>query len=133
MGGKRTDKLNSLLQKVLTEVIQRDVRNPLVNEFVTVTRVEITKDLRYAKVYISLIGNETQKEETVEALQSAAGFIAMTASKKVVLRYFPSLTFKLDDTVDQQMRIAEVLGKIRSERESRQPPTDETEEPSFDS
>jgi ribosome-binding factor A len=117
---QRIDRLNSLLKEVISEVIKRDVRNPHVTELVTVTRVQITKDLHYAKVFISVIGTEEQKVETVDALQSAAGFIAINASRKVVMRYFPELTFKLDDSVDRHMRIEELLGKISEERESRQ-------------
>lgn len=113
---QRTDRLNSLLKEVISEVIRRDVRNPHVPELVTVTRVDITKDLRYAKVYISVIGNPKEKEETINALQTAAGFIAVTASKKVVMRYFPELTFKLDDSVDKHMRIEELLGQIEAKR-----------------
>src|SRR5665647_1450226 len=97
---QRTDRLNSLLKEVISEVIRKDVRNPHVNELVTVTRVDITKDLHYAKVFVSIIGEPAVKAETIAALQSAAGFIAVTASRKVVLRYFPELTFKLDDSVD---------------------------------
>lgn len=119
MGKQRTDRLNSLLKEVISEVIRKDVRNPHVNELITVTRVEITKDLRYAKVYISVIGTEAEKEETLKALQTAAGFIAVFSSKKVVMRYFPELTFKLDDSVDKHMRIEKLLGEITSERESR--------------
>lgn len=132
MGGKRTDKLNSLLKEVISEVIREDVRNPNVNEFVTVTRVEITKDLHYAKVFISLIGNDEQKAATVAALQSASGFIAVCASKKMVIRYFPALTFKLDETVEKQLRIDEVIGKIRLERESRLEQQQAAEASSYD-
>lgn len=116
---QRTDRLNSLLKEVISEVIRRDVRNPHVGELITVTRVEITKDLHYAKVYISVIGTEQQKAETLKALQSAAGFIAVQASHKVVMRYFPELTFKLDDSVEKHMRIEELLHKINQEREAR--------------
>src|ERR1700720_1746150 len=98
MPKQRTDRLNSLLKEVISEVIRKDVRNPHVNELVTVTRVDITKDLHYAKVYISVIGDEQAKAETIAALTSAAGFIAVNSSKKVVMRYFPELTFKLDDS-----------------------------------
>jgi ribosome-binding factor A len=126
MPKQRTDRLNSLLKEVISEVIQRDVRNPHVTQFVTVTRVEITKDLHYAKVYISIIGTEQEKEETIAALQTAAGFIAVNASKKVTMRYFPELTFKLDDSVEKHMRIQELLGEISAERESREtPPAEE--------
>ena len=117
---QRTDRLNSLLKEVISEVIRRDVRNPHVAELVTVTRVQITKDLHYAKVYISVIGTDPQKAETLLALQSAAGFIAVNSSHKVTMRYFPELRFILDDSVDKHMRIEELLGEIGRERESRQ-------------
>lgn len=126
MAKQRTDRLNSLLKEVISEVIKRDVRNPHVAELVTVTRVQITKDLHYAKVYISVIGSEQQKAETLAALQSAAGFIAVNSSQKVVMRYFPELTFKLDDSVEKHMRIEELLGKISEERASREEQLDES-------
>lgn len=117
MPKQRTDRLNSLLKEVISEVIRRDVRNPHINELLTVTRVDISKDLHYAKVWVSVIGTDVQKNETIAALQSAAGFIAVNASKKVVMRYFPELTFKLDDAVDKHMRIEELLEEIKSKRE----------------
>lgn len=121
MGGNRTDKLNSLLKQVIDEVIRRDVRNPHINELMSVTNVDITKDLHHAKVFISVIGTSEVKEQTLQALQSAAGFIAVQASKKVVMRYFPSLTFKIDDSVDKQMRIDALLSEIQKERDTRSP------------
>jgi ribosome-binding factor A len=116
---ERTDRLNSLLKEVISEVIRRDVRNPHVAELITVTRVQISKDLHYAKVFISVIGDDQQKEETLQALRSAAGFIAVNSSQKVTMRYFPELNFKLDDSVDKHMRIEELLGKITKERATR--------------
>lgn len=126
MPKKRTDRLNSNLKEVISEVIRTQVRNPHVNELNTVTRVDITPDLHYAKVYISVIGTEKEKEETLKALQSAAGFIAVNASKKVVMRYFPELTFYIDDSVDKHMRIEEILHEIDKERKSRNPPSEPT-------
>ena len=120
MAKQRVDRLNSLLKEVISEVIHRDVRNPHLGKFITVTRVAISKDLHHAKVFISVIGSEQEKTESIEALQSAAGFIAVNASQKVVLRYFPELKFKLDDSVDRHMRIETLLEEIASERESRQ-------------
>lgn len=119
MTTQRTDRLNSLLKEVISEVIRKDVRNPHVNELVTVTRVDITKDLHYAKVYVSVIGEPAVKAETLAALQSAAGFIAVNSSHKVVMRYFPTLTFKLDDSVDKHMRVATLLNEISEEKKAR--------------
>jgi len=117
----RIVRLNSLLKEVLSEVIHSDVRNPHVAQFVSVTSVDITNDLQHAKVYISVIGTPKEKEETIKALQSAAGFIAIQSSKKVVMRYFPALTFKLDTSVEQQIRIDELLHKIKKEQDARPP------------
>jgi ribosome-binding factor A len=125
MAVNRTDRLNSLLKEVISEVIRKEVRNPRVVELVTVTRVQISKDLRHAKVFISVIGTEQDKFETIEALNSGAGFIAVQASQKVVMRYFPELVFKLDDSVEKHMRIEELLNKISKERESRPHPADD--------
>jgi ribosome-binding factor A len=119
MPKQRTDRLNSLLKEVISEIIHRDVRNPHMAELVTVTRVDITKDLHHAKVYISVIGTDEQKKTSIMALQSAAGFIAVNASKKVVMRYFPDLKFILDDSVDKHMRIQAVLNEIAAERDAR--------------
>lgn len=116
MQKQRTDRLNSLLKEVISEVIRIDVRHPDVHRLLTVTRVDITKDLHYAKVYISVIGTSEEKAKTLKALQSAAGFIAVNASKKVVMRYFPALTFKLDDGVEKHMRIEELLSEISAKR-----------------
>lgn len=127
MATQRTDRLNSLLKEVISDVIRKEVRNPHVNALVTITRVEITKDLHFAKVYVSVIGTPEQKAETLNALQSAAGFIAVQSSKQVVMRYFPALTFKLDDSVEKHMRIEELLGKIADERQKRDHNEEENE------
>ena len=118
----RVARLNSLLKEVISEVIHRDVRNPHVNPFVSVTSVDITSDLQHAKVYISVIGTPQEKEETIQALQSAAGFIAIQSSRKVTMRYFPALTFKLDNSVEKQMRIDSLLGQIKDEQNARKLP-----------
>lgn len=130
MTKQRTSRLNSLLKEVISDIIRKEVSNPHVNELVTVTRVDITKDLRHAKVYISVIGSAAQKEETLAALQSAAGFIAVQASKEVVMRFFPALSFVIDDSVEKHMRIEELLHKIATEKDTRsEPPSHDAESP----
>ncbi len=123
MKKNRLERINSLLKEVIFEVIQKDVRNPHINTFVTVTRVDTSADLHHAKVYISLIATEAEKEKVLAALESAAGFIAVNAAKKVELRYFPSLMFKLDTALEEHLRIQELLAKIEKERTSRPPET----------
>lgn len=114
MTTRRIEKVNSLLKQVISEVIRQDVKNhSLATDLISVTAVDTSKDLRYAKVYISLIEtNPAKREAIIDALQKSAGLIAVLSSKKVVLRYFPALTFKLDDSLDKYMHIDSLLKKI---------------------
>ena len=112
----RQEKLNSLLKEVISEVIQKDLWNPQVAKIVSVTQVDISPDLHYAKVFVSVLGSDEERNRTLEALQTSAGFIGSHASKKITIRYFPSLTFKLDTSVDEHIRIEKILGEINQER-----------------
>ena len=115
----RLSRINSLLKEVIFEVIQREVRNPHVTTFVSVTRVDTSADLHHAKVYISMIGTNEEKAKVLAALQTAAGFIAVHAADKVELRYFPNLIFKLDTAAEEHMKIQKILDDIEKERLSR--------------
>jgi ribosome-binding factor A len=115
----RISRLNSLLKRVLSEVVHREVKDPRLHLLPIITRVDISHDLKHAKVYVSVIGTAQERQETVEALEAAAGFIAVSASKKMIIRFFPHLTFYLDKTVDQQMHIEKLLTDIQKERENR--------------
>src|SRR3990167_10349455 len=116
---QRTLKLNSLLKEVISEVVTKDVRDPRLGSLITVTSVDVSKDLNYAKVYISVIGTPEERKKSIEALQSAAGFVAIHASKKVSLRYFPALTFKLDESADKHAVVETLISKIYEEQKSR--------------
>lgn len=115
----RMERVNSLLKQVIFDVIHREVKNPHITSFVTVTRVETSPDLSTAKVYISLLVADAEKSKIITALQSAAGFIAIKAHKQMDrLRFFPSLLFRLDTGVEESIRIQEILSKIEHERNS---------------
>ena len=119
MTSKRIPRLNSLLKEVISEVVHQDVSNPKVSEFITITRVDVSKDLHSARVYFSVIGDDSQKKDTLDALSSAAGYVGVLASKKVVLRHFPELRFFIDDSVDDHIRIEQILRDIQEEKEAR--------------
>lgn len=119
MKKNRINRINSLLKEVIFDVIQKEVRNPHVNLFVSVTRVETSTDLSHAKVYVSLIGTDEEKNKVLAALQSAAGFIAVNASHQVELRHFPNLTFRIDTAAEEHMKIQKILSDIEKERLSR--------------
>ena len=113
---RRTNRLNSLLKEVISDIIHKELSDPRVSKLTTVTQVSITRDLRYAKVYVSIIGSEGEKKETLKALKSASGFIAIQSSKEITIRYFPKLSFILDEGVDKQMHIEKILADIESQK-----------------
>lgn len=112
---KRTDRLNSLLQEVLSEVIRKEVKNPHLHGLLTITRVDISADLRHAKVYVSVIAEKEDQIQSIRVLNEAAGFIAVKSSKLVVMRFFPELRFILDDSAEKHMRIEQILKEIADE------------------
>lgn len=120
MGPRRIDRLNSLLKEVISEVIHKEVKNPHLPPLITVTRVEITKDLQHAKVFISVIGEKEKKSLAVSILQQAHGFIRSHASKKVTMRFFPELSFYIDESVETQIHMEMLIAKIQKEREERE-------------
>lgn len=119
MKGKRLKRINSLLKEVISEVIFHKLRNPNISKFLSVTQVDITADLHSAVVYVSILGSNLQREKTIKALQEAAGFIAFEASHKMVIRYFPSLSFKLDTSSDDFIKIDQILKEINDEKTKR--------------
>lgn len=127
MKQRRTDRLNSLLKEVISEVIHKNVKNPHLPHWITVTHVDVSPDLHHAKVLVSVMGDAAVKKQAMDTLHSAAGFIAATASKKMVIRYFPDLTFQLDDSLDHQLRVETLLQEIHKEQAER-----DNKEPSLD-
>ncbi len=114
---RRIERVNSLLKEVISEVIRKDLKSHTLPDLLTITGVEVSRDLRYAKVFVSLMEDNVHKrEEILGILQNQAGYISVLASKKVVLRYFPSLTFKLDTSLDKYMEIDTLLKRIEKER-----------------
>jgi ribosome-binding factor A len=93
----------------LAELIQRELKDPRVG-FVTVTEVRMSPDLKHARVYVSVFaGEDSDKDESVEALQRAEGFFRRSLGKRLRLRYVPTLKFVVDDTLDRSARIEALL------------------------
>jgi len=114
MRGNRTRRVEELLRNCLGEIVINKVQDPRVG-FVTVTSVSVTTDLKKAWVNISVLGEEKQKKSTIAALKRAHGFIQREVAKELKLRYTPTLEFRLDDKLDESLRIQSVLSKLKEE------------------
>lgn len=114
MGQLRVEKVQELMKQEVSKMLLRDIKDPRIG-FVTVTQVELTGDLREAKIYVSIMGSEQQIEDSWQGLQSALGFIRREIGRRIRLRFTPSISFALDKSLDYSAHIQELLNKINSE------------------
>ena len=110
---RRTRQVGEFLREELTDIIRRDVKDPRIG-FMSVTRVDITPDLRHAAVYISVLGTDEERAETLAALVSAVGFIRHTLKPRLRMRQIPDLEFRDDRSMEHAERIARTLREINS-------------------
>ena len=111
--GNRLARVNSELQRVISHVINFELKNTKVTGLVSVTRVRITPDFRYAKVYISIYGRKVK--DTLEGLKSSSGFIRSRIASEVNLRITPQLVFEYDDSELHGEKIDMILKKIKED------------------
>lgn len=108
----RANRVGEQIKKELTDIIGRKIKDPRIG-FVTVTDVEVTGDLQQAKVYISILGDETQKENTLKGLSKAKGFIRSEIGQRIRLRKTPEIIFEIDQSIDYGNRIDTLIHEIR--------------------
>ncbi|SDD44755.1 30S ribosome-binding factor RbfA [Sporomusa acidovorans] len=114
MGQLRVEKVQEFIKQEISKIILTELKDPRIG-FVTVTRVEATGDLRSAKVYISLMGNDNQKAETWAGLTKALGYVRAEIGKRIRMRFTPELSLHLDETLEYSARIQELIQKIKQE------------------
>lgn len=107
----RMDKINEELKKELSVIIDNNLKNPHITGMISVTKVKTSPDLRYARVYISLLNCKNVKE-TLDGLKSASGFMRTELAKRVNLRYTPELRFEIDDSMEYGAKIENILKNI---------------------
>ena len=115
MKSRRIERINALLREVLSEVIFFDLKHKNVPKLITITSVDTRVDIKEANVYVSLIEDcSEEREKALVFLQKMARYIARLAMKKVHLRYFPHLTFKIDTATSDYLRVEAILKAAKS-------------------
>src|SRR5881397_3234832 len=107
MAGGRMRRVDEAVREVLSDAIATDLKDPRVG-FVTVTGVKTSPDLRHARVYVSVLGDEPTRQATLEGLESAHGFLQGRIASELSLKHTPTLAFQYDDSIDPGMRITEL-------------------------
>lgn len=118
----KNTRINGEVQKELSRIISMEVKDPRINPMTSVVSVEVTPDLKFAKAYISVLGDEESKQATKEGLKKASPFIRSQLAKRLNLRNTPELTFVLDQSIEYGVNmskmIEEVTKDIRRDEES---------------
>jgi ribosome-binding factor A len=111
MSNVRAHRVGEQMKKELSDVIMRELKDPRVS-FVTVTGVDVTGDLQQAKVFITVLGSDEQKEATLQALSKAKGFIRSEIGKRIRLRKTPDIVFEFDESIEYGNRIETLLSDL---------------------
>jgi len=115
MSKKRNSRLSGEMKKVIADIIRKDVKDPRISDLTSVTDVNVTDDLKFAKVYISVYGDF---EQTLEALQSAKGFIRREVGRNIKMRITPELIFVKDDSIEKGIYMSSLINKVINDDEA---------------
>lgn len=110
----RQEKVREMLKIEISDIIHKDMKDPRIG-FVTITDVKISPDLRFARVYVSVLGDEEQKNKSLKGLKSAAGFVRAEIGKRVRMRVTPEIQFIFDESIEHGVHIFELLQQIKKD------------------
>ena len=113
----RIERVNNLIRREVSELIQREVKDPRLDAFVTVTAVDTSPDLKYAKVFVSCISGKQEEQKILGVLSVATGFLRTELARNLRLRRIPELSFHWDDSIEHGDRILRLLDQVSSEQE----------------
>jgi ribosome-binding factor A len=111
----RIERVNQLIRKELSDLLCRYVKDPRLGNFITVTDVEVSNDLHYAKVFVSFLGTERERKEALNALQSASGYFHNELAQRLQMRRIPQISFHWDDSIERGSRILDLIDRIDHE------------------
>ena len=117
MGSIKIERLRARIREQCARVIMTELRDPRAG-FITVQSVELSKDLRHAKVFVSVLGPDAERRKCMRMLDDATGFIQRAVAGTLRTRVTPALHFELDSSVDKSFKVAEILDKIKKEKRS---------------
>ncbi len=111
----RIQRVNNLLRHEISELLQRQVKDPRLGTFIIVTEVSTSPDLKYAKIFVSCIASEEEKQETLSVLAAASGFFRRELAKRLDLPRIPELNFQWDDSIERGDHLLQLIDKVSKE------------------
>ncbi len=116
----RISRINDEIMKELSQIIRSEVKDPRIGSMTTVIRVDTTTDLKYCKVFVSVLGKEEEKQSVMKGLKNASGFMRHLLAERINLRFTPELQFKLDESTEYAIHMNQLIEQVAKEREARE-------------
>ena len=108
----RMIRINDEIKKELSEIIRSELKDPRIATMTSVLKVDTTNDLKYCKVYISVLGDEKQKEDVITGLKNASGFIRKQDATRINLRSTPQFKLEIDDSLEYTISISKLIDEV---------------------
>ena len=112
---RRVDRINGVLRQEISQLLSRQIKDPRLNAVVTITQVQTSSDLRTARVFLSVLGDQETRERALEGIQSAATFLRRELRGRLTLKYTPFLTFLLDDSLENADHLLHLMDRIQKD------------------
>ena len=116
MEGKRSEKVADLIQKEVAQMLVKSIKDPRIG-FVTITKVVVSEDCRFAKIYFSVAGTLAERESSVRGLDSAKGYVRKELGRRLGLRYTPEIIFEFDPSIEYAIHMEELIQSIHRGKE----------------
>ncbi len=113
----RIERVNSLIRQELSELLRRQVKDPRLGDFIAVTAVATSADMKHAKVFVSRMGSAEEKQETLGVLSSASGFLRRELIKRLRMRRVPELSFQWDDSIERGDHLLRMIDQVSSDED----------------
>ena len=115
MSKQRSERVQEALRQEISKIVLDELKDPRIG-FITITSVELTKDLSYAKVYFSILGDAKDNSKALQGLNSAKGYIKNMVADRINLRFMPEIAFAIDESLEHTKHIYDILDQIKKER-----------------
>jgi ribosome-binding factor A len=116
---RRSERTSKLIQREISGLLERDVNDPRLSKFVSVTEVTLSPDLKYAKVYVSTLGTEINKEDLLAGFNNASGFLRKELAAHLRLKQIPQLSFHYDDSIERGARLLKLIGELSTDEDDK--------------
>ncbi|MFB0507289.1 MAG: 30S ribosome-binding factor RbfA [Thermodesulfobacteriota bacterium] len=117
MDNRRSNRVGGAIKEEISRLLLKEVKDPRIG-FVTITRAKVSKDLRFVKVYFSVLGDQSVRADSLMGLNSAKGFMRRELGRRLKLRYVPDIVFSFDPSLEHMSRLAELIHQIQADEKS---------------